>query len=60
MGKVKKEVAYPQKIKTIDYQAWQISGFSIRNALMSIVINMLQEKLKMSVIERCHSPYQNL
>ena len=27
MGKVKKEVSPLQKIKTIDYQAWQVSGF---------------------------------
>ena len=59
MGKVKKEVAHPQKIKTIDHQAWQVPGFQIPKALTSTVIDMLQERLKMGVIEPCHGPYRN-
>ena len=59
MGKVKKEVAPAQKIQTIEHKAWQVSGFQIPKALSSTVIDMLQERLKMGVIEPCHSPYRN-
>ena len=59
MGKIKKKVVPPQKIKTIDHQAWQVPGFQISRALTSTVIDMLQERLKMGVIEPCHGPYLN-
>ena len=59
MGKVKKEVAPPQKIRTVDHKAWQVPGFQIPKALTSTVIDMLQERLKMGVIEPCHGPYRN-
>ncbi len=59
MGKVKREVAPPQKIRTINHKAWQVPGFQISKALNSTVIDMLQERLKMRVIEPCHGPYRN-
>lgn len=59
MEKVKKEVAPVQKIKTVDYQAWQVSNFQISKALTSTVINILQEKLKIDIIKACYDPYQN-
>lgn len=58
--KVKNEVTPPQKIRTIDHQAWQVPGFQIPKALSSTIINMLQERLKINVIEPCHGPYRNL
>ena len=59
MGKVKREVAPPQKIRTVEHKAWQIPGFQIPRALTSTVIDMLQERLKIGVIEPCHGPYRN-
>lgn len=59
MGKVKKKMAPAQKIQTIKYKAWQIFVFYIAYALSSTVIDILQNKLKMGVIEPCHDPYQN-
>lgn len=60
MGKVKKEVAPTQKIRNIEHKAWQVPGFQIPKALSSIVIDMLQERLKMEVIEPCHGPCRHL
>ena len=59
MEKVKKEVAPPQKIQTIEHKAWQVLGFQIPKALSSMVIDILQERLKMGVIEPSHGAYQN-
>ena len=59
MGKVRRKVAPLQKIRTIDHKAWQVPGFQIPKALISTVIDMLQERLKMGVIEPCYDPYQN-
>lgn len=59
MGKVKKDVAPPQKIRIVGHQAWQVPGFQIPRALTSTVIDMLQERLKMGIIEPCHGPYWN-
>lgn len=56
MGKVKKKVVSAQQIRTIDHKAWQIPGFQISKALSSTVIDMLQEWLKIWVIELYHSP----
>ena len=57
MEKVKKEVTSPQKIRTINHKAWQVLGFQIFKDLTSTIINMLQERLKMRVIEPCHGLY---
>lgn len=59
MRKVKKKVALPQKIQTVDHQAWQVPGFEIPKALISTVIDMLWERLKMGIMELCHGPYRN-
>ena len=59
MGKVKREVRLPQKIQTVEHKAWQIPGFQILKALISTVIDILQERLKIGVIKPCHGPYRN-
>ena len=59
MGKVKREVDPPWKIRTINHKGWQVPGFQISKALTSTFMDMLQEKLKMGFIEPCHGPYQN-
>ncbi len=60
IGKVKRKVAPPQKIRKINHKAWQVPGFQIPKALTSTVIDMLQERLKMRVIEPFYGPYRNL
>lgn len=59
MRKVRKEVAPAQKIWTIEHKALQVPSLQIPKALSSTVINMLQERLKMEVIEPCHNLYHN-
>ena len=41
IGKVKKKVAPPQKIRIIDHQTWRVPEFQILKALSSIVIDIL-------------------
>lgn len=41
MRKVKRKVALLQKIRTVDHKTWQVPGFQISKALISLVINML-------------------
>lgn len=57
IGKVKREVALPQKIETMKHKAWQVSGLQILKTLSSIVIDMLQKTVKIGVIETCYSRY---
>lgn len=48
-----------QKIKTINQQAQQDSSFQIPRALTSTVINTLQERIKIEVIEPFYNLYRN-
>ena len=57
IGKIKKKIAFCQKTWTVEHKAWQVPSFWIPQALISIVIDMLQERLKMRVIEPCHFPH---
>ena len=57
MEKVRRKVAPLQKIQTVDHKAWQVPGFQISKALISIVIDMLKKRLKMRVIEPYHGFY---
>jgi hypothetical protein len=57
IGKVKPDVALSQVIKTVKYKAWQVPGFSIPKALYPIVVKMLQERLKNSMLKYCDSLY---
>ena len=41
MEKVKREVAPPQKIRTINHKAWKVLELQIPKALTSTVIDML-------------------
>lgn len=60
MGKVKKKIISAQKIQTIEYKAWWVPGFQIPKALSSTVIDMLQKRLNMAIIEPSYSFYQSL
>lgn len=57
--KVKKKVASLQKIEIVNYKAQYVLGFQIFKALTSTVINKLQNRLKIGIIELCHGCYQN-
>ncbi len=59
MEKVKKNMAPARNIGTIEHKASQVPGFQIPKASTSTIIDMLQERLKMRVIEHCRGPYQN-
>lgn len=50
-------MAPAQKIYIIEHKTWQVSGFQIFKALYSTIINMLQEKLKMGIMEPYHGLY---
>lgn len=43
-----------------DYKVWQVLRFQISKALISIIIDILQEKLKIKFIKQCYCFYQNL
>ena len=60
MGKVRRNVAPPQKIQIVDHKTLRVSGFQIPKALTSTIIDILQKRLKIGVIELCHGLYQNL
>lgn len=60
MEKVKKEVVLAQKIQIIEYKTWQVPSFQIPKTLFFTIIDMLQKRLKMGVIEPNYNPYQNL
>lgn len=60
MKKVKKEVAPFQKIQTVNHKAWQVLKFQIPKVLTSTIIDILQKRLKIGVIEPYHRPYRNL
>jgi hypothetical protein len=47
-------------IKTVKHKAWQVPGFPIPKVLHPIVVGMLRQRLKNSVLEYCDSLYRNL
>lgn len=59
IGKVKKKVTGLQKRGIVDHKAWKTLGFLLSKALISTVIDILQKRQKIGVIETCHGPYRN-
>ena len=51
MSRIRPEVAPPQRIETIEHEAWQISPFKIPRVLESLVIKMFQERLNAHTLE---------
>ncbi len=43
----------------MEHKEWQIPHFQIPKPLAPIVIDILEERLRMGVIEPCNSPYRN-
>ena len=60
MEKVKSEVTPSQKIQTINHQAWRTPSFQILQALSFVIMDILQDHVKMGIIELCHGQYCNL
>lgn len=58
-GRIRKEVAPPQVIKTVIHKAWQAKGFPIPRALTGVVADMLRDRIKAGVLEHCDGPYRN-
>ena len=58
-GTIRPEVAPPQEIRTIEHNAWQTPNFPIPKALITKVIEMLQERLKRGTLEHSQGPYRN-
>lgn len=59
IGHVREEVAPPQKIRTVPHSAWQAASFPVPKALVKTVVEMLRERLKQGLLERCNGPYRN-
>jgi hypothetical protein len=59
-GMVRREVAPPQVIKTVEHKAWQCPGFPIPKALLLTAIEMLKARIARGVLEYRHRPYRNL
>ena len=58
MGKVKSKVA-SQKLQTIEHQTWQVPGFQILRALSYVIMDRLQDRLKMGIIDTCKASHRN-
>jgi Reverse transcriptase (RNA-dependent DNA polymerase) len=59
LGRVVEDVTPPQRIRTVEHEAWQAKGFPIPRALNDVVKEMILERLDRGTLERCHSPYRN-
>jgi hypothetical protein len=58
-GTIRPEVAPPQEIRTVKHEAWQADNFPVPKALMSKVIEMLQDRLARGTLEYSQGPYRN-
>ena len=59
LGRIKENIAPPQKINTIEHTPWQAPPFHVPRALEPQVIEILKERLDAGVLEFCHGPYRN-
>jgi hypothetical protein len=54
LGRIRHEVAPPQKTLTVPHEAWQHPGFPVPKALVGMAIEMLKERLDAGILEPCH------
>ena len=59
VNRICREVAPPQKIRTIPHQAWQAPSFPIPRGLLRTVIDMLRDRIDSGIYEPCDGPYRN-
>jgi hypothetical protein len=58
-GKIRPEVAPPQKIRTVPHTPWQAKSFQVPKALDSEVCQIFWDRLNAGVVEHGHGPYHN-
>jgi hypothetical protein len=56
---VRSKVTSFMKIRTMSHEAWQILEFQILKALTEIVAEMIRDRIKDDVLERCYKLYRN-
>ena len=59
-GVVKPEVEPPHRIPMIEHKDWQASSFWVPKGLRSEVKEIIEDRLKAGMVERCWRPYRNL
>ena len=59
VGRVRPEVAPPQRMRTLPHEAWQIPGFKVPRALRDTVDTMLKQRMQVGILERGHGSYRN-
>ena len=60
MGIVRPKVEPSHKIPTVEYKAWQASSFRVPKGLREAVREIIEEQLRVGMVERCWGPYRNL
>ena len=58
-GQVHEDVSPPIVIKTVPHKAWQSPGIACPKVLREQMMEMLRDRLKRGVLERCYGPYRN-
>lgn len=59
IGSVHSDVAPPQRILTIEHDAWQAAPFNYPKSLQGEVRKMVKERFDRGTLEPCHGPYRN-
>jgi hypothetical protein len=59
LGLLKPEVSPLLEIRTVPHEAWQEPSFSVPRALVSVVNQLVRERLDAGIFERCDGPYRN-
>jgi hypothetical protein len=59
LGRIAREVAPPQQIRTVEHEPWQIETFRVPAGLQSLIIDMLKERMKANILEHSRGPYRN-
>ena len=59
LGRISHEVAPPQRIKTVNHQAWQAKSFPCPRNLEGAVIEIVNDKTVQKLFEPCEGPYRN-
>ena len=60
LGRVKKEVVPLQKIRIVLYKLQQYLGFRLYLVIRKVIKGILQNRLKVDILEVSYSTYQNL
>jgi hypothetical protein len=58
-SKIHEDVSPLIVIRTIPHEAWQEQNFPCPKALLPTVIQMLRDRMKHGVLEKCYGPYRN-